>query len=323
MSFLFERSDFGNLITLASTRLHIANPAIVEKDYYVTEALRQIATSFGDITLFKGGTSLSKGWKLIDRFSEDIDLYVEPLDSEAATLERLQAVADAVRSFPGFTSRTGRTETKGWDSWTEEFNYKSTVNAGDIIRPCVLLEAGVQSAAQPSECRELTSLIGEALDANNVPAITDDRPPFAMNLLHFRRTFVEKLYTVHSRAERAIKQSKPLGRDARHYYDLAMLLRQAETQTMLNSDEFGLICREYRDLTAKFYPGQVKYLPAGMNLSSSVALFPQGENRRMLQAAYEREVGNLCYGEYPAFDDVLQGFESIRNRLDVNGPNLP
>ena len=54
-------------------------PAIIEKDYYVTESLRVIAQTAGDKVIFKGGTSLSKGWNLIQRFSEDIDLFLDPL----------------------------------------------------------------------------------------------------------------------------------------------------------------------------------------------------------------------------------------------------
>jgi predicted nucleotidyltransferase component of viral defense system len=52
-------------------------PAIIEKDYYVTEALRIVAAS-GDRIIFKGGTSLAKGWNLIQRFSEDIDIFLDP-----------------------------------------------------------------------------------------------------------------------------------------------------------------------------------------------------------------------------------------------------
>jgi predicted nucleotidyltransferase component of viral defense system len=54
-------------------------PAIIEKHYYVTEVLRIIAAAAGNHVIFKGGTSLSKGWNLIQRFSEDIDIFLDPL----------------------------------------------------------------------------------------------------------------------------------------------------------------------------------------------------------------------------------------------------
>lgn len=156
------------------------------------------------------------------------------------------------------------------------------------------------------------------LDARNVDSSTDDRLLFEMRLLHFRRTFVEKLFTLHSRVERVIAQGKELGRDARHYYDLAMLLDQPQTKAMLASEEFKVNCSQYRDLTAKFYPGQVKLLPDGMDLSGSPALFPSAELKRMLSGEYVREADTLCYGPYPDFEEILKGLEGIRTSLRIH-----
>ncbi len=182
----------------------------------------------------------------------------------------------------------------------------------------MLLEAGIQSADQPTESRQLSSLVGEMLDARNVDSGTDDRMPFEIRLLHFRRTFVEKLFTLHSRVERVIEQGKELGRDARHYYDLALLLGEPQTKSMLESDEFKVICGQYRDLTAKFYPDQIKLLPDGMNLSASSAFFPDPELRSRLSSTYVREADTLCFGTYPNFDEILEGFKGIRTLLSIH-----
>ena len=71
---LFEHPDFGQAILRAAEHFQAQRlrPGIIEKDYYVTEALRILADVAGDKIIFKGGTSLSKGWNLITRFSEDI-----------------------------------------------------------------------------------------------------------------------------------------------------------------------------------------------------------------------------------------------------------
>ncbi len=312
VSYLFERPEFSAVIIAAADENKIGNPEIVEKDYFVTEALRLVARDFGGVVIFKGGTSLSKGWKIIDRFSEDIDLYVEPAESEEATLARFEQIANHIASFPGFVERSGRHEIKGASAWTEEFVYRNQVESLGGIRPVVLLEAGIQSADQPTESRTLNSLLGELLDSQNVDSGTDDREPFEMRLLHFRRTFVEKLFTLHSRVERARRQGRQLGRDARHYYDLDMLLTESQTTLMLQSSEYAEICYQYKELTAKFYPGQVKLLPDGMNLSTSPALFPDLELKGMLADAYVREAEALCYAEYPSFEKVLNSFEQIR-----------
>lgn len=69
---LHERDDFADLLTTVGEQTG-AGAALAEKDYWVTEALRVVAGSFFRGVVFKGGTSLSKAWSLIERFSEDID----------------------------------------------------------------------------------------------------------------------------------------------------------------------------------------------------------------------------------------------------------
>jgi predicted nucleotidyltransferase component of viral defense system len=74
---LFERPEFDQATLRAAERFEVSEQ-FVEKDYYVTEIPRVIADRLGERAMFKGGTSLSKGWGLITRFSEDIDLFVNP-----------------------------------------------------------------------------------------------------------------------------------------------------------------------------------------------------------------------------------------------------
>ena len=72
---LFEHDEFEQAILQAARRLGVSEQ-FVEKDYYVTEILRIVVEQLDGKAVFKGGTSLSKGWGLINRFSEDIDLFV-------------------------------------------------------------------------------------------------------------------------------------------------------------------------------------------------------------------------------------------------------
>lgn len=71
-----DRNSFSAAIQAASDKLEIL-PVFIEKDYWITIVLKRLSESkFSDRVVFKGGTSLSKGYKLIDRFSEDIDIAV-------------------------------------------------------------------------------------------------------------------------------------------------------------------------------------------------------------------------------------------------------
>ena len=104
---LFEHPDFEQAIVRATGhfRTQGLRPAIIEKDYYVTEALRVIAATAGDKVIFKGGTSLSKGWNLIQRFSEDIDLFLDPLAftphlGKKANDRELKRLRDSITKHP-------------------------------------------------------------------------------------------------------------------------------------------------------------------------------------------------------------------------------
>jgi hypothetical protein len=117
---LFEHKDFEQAILGAEQ--HFAarklRPAIIEKDYYVTEALRIIAAAALNQIIFKGGTSLAKGWNLIQRFSEDIDIFLDPLAFKPVlgknTSDReLKRLLDAVAAHPALTFVAAESQTIG------------------------------------------------------------------------------------------------------------------------------------------------------------------------------------------------------------------
>jgi len=104
----------------------------------------------------------------------------------------------------------------------------------------------------------------------------------------------------------------PLGRDARHYADLATLANTPDVKQMLASEEYAVICRDYdeksKDFFAKYYRP-----PDGLLFRDSPALFPSDELRAKLVPEYERECGRLFpRGEFPPFDLVLDRFREIR-----------
>ena len=115
---LCEHEDFGALL-VATADSRGLNEQFVEKDYYVTEVLRIVAATYGDRVIFKGGTSLSKGWQLIDRFSEDVDLFVDParfvpaLSGPRPIDRELRALRDAVAPHPALTLLPERGQTIG------------------------------------------------------------------------------------------------------------------------------------------------------------------------------------------------------------------
>src|SRR5271165_1100117 len=116
---LFEHADFDQAILRAAEHFKTQGlrPATIEKDYYVTEILRIVAAS-GDKVIFKGGTSLLKGWNLIARFSEDIDIFLDPLAFDPqlgrnGINRKLKKLRDAVAMHPGLAFLPRESQTIG------------------------------------------------------------------------------------------------------------------------------------------------------------------------------------------------------------------
>lgn len=322
---LFEHADFGPIVTattewLQGRGLVRINEQIVEKDYYVTEVLRIVAREFGDRVLFKGGTSLSKGWNLIQRFSEDVDLFLNPTKfepplGESRIRRKLEELKDLVDAHPGL-SWAGNTSQAENKVRADRFEYAATYQLIQDIPASVLVEAGIRSGDYPVAEVSLASYVSDYLREAGLGKIADDLDPFAMMLLHYKRTFVEKLYTIHSKVEIMLEQEgRDLGVHARHYYDLAKLLRESEVQSLLSSpDELAGIIEDYYRITRRYFKHSP--LPGDRRLRNSRALYPESRLRQVLERAYRSQCENLCFSDdYPGFDDVMAGFEEIRERI--------
>ena len=146
---LYEHPDFEQAILRAAEhfRGRGLRPAVIEKDYYVTEALRVIAVTAGDKVIFKGGTSLSKGWNLIQRFSEDIDIFLDPLAFKPALgkngIDReLKKLRDAVGAHPALTFVEKESQTIGGFGRNDRFSYAQRFGGPGEVANRVFLEAG-------------------------------------------------------------------------------------------------------------------------------------------------------------------------------------
>ena len=196
---LFEHPDFEQAILRAAEhfRGQGLRTAIIEKDYCVTEALRLIALASRDQVIFKGGTSLTKGWNLLRRFSEDVDLFLDPaafhpaLGSRAIDRE-LKQLRDSVGAHPALTFLPNESQTIGGFGRNDRFSYVQRFGGPGEVANRVLLEAGTASGREPTTVIELRSYAGQYLHEVSLSLGAEDEGPFSMRLLRFRRTFVEK-----------------------------------------------------------------------------------------------------------------------------------
>jgi len=316
---LYEHPDFEQAILQAAEhyRDRGLRPAIIEKDYYVTETLRIVAMTQGEQVIFKGGTSLSKGWNLIQRFSEDVDLFLDPLAFEPALGKRgvdreLKKLRDAVALHPGLALLGNESQTIGGFGRTDRFSYRQLFGGVGEVANRVLLEAGAASGREPTVVVELGSILSEFLGAKGVSLGADDEGRFNMRLLHFRRTFVEKMFAIHSKVELLKRDHRGLGTYARHYYDLFQLAGRDEVLDMLRSDEYAAIKTDYDRISSTHFPRSY-FFPVDMRFANSEALFPPPELAAIIGAEYETQCRMLCYSPHPGWDQVQARFEQLRD----------
>lgn len=315
---LHEHDDFAAFVTTTATQNDLAE-AFIEKDYWITEILRVIATTLPGRAIFKGGTSLSKGWGLLDRFSEDIDLFVDPA-IEPALAKRavdrvLKQLATDVEAIGGLSLT--ESNTIGGRGRVDTFTYESRFATVAGFPPTVRLEPGVQSGRQPTAGVEISSLVSDLLQARGATGDLsgiEGLDPFPMTLLHFRRTFVEKLFAIHGKVERLKADGHPLGRDARHYADIYVLAGREEVLAMLRSDEYAEIRRDYDANSRAFFPKSYRP-PDGLQFNRSDALFPPAHLRELIELDYERECARLFFRPHPPFSEVLARLATIRELL--------
>lgn len=317
---LFEHPDFDQSVLRAAEHFHARGlrPAIIEKDYYVTEALRIVAAN-GDKVILKGGTSLAKGWDLIQRFSEDIDIFLDPdafqpaLGTRAIDRE-LKRLRDAVGAHPALTFIQSESQTIGGFGRNDRFSYGQSFGGPGEVANRVLVEAGTASGREPTVAVELRSYLSQFLQETGVSLGAEDEGPFPMRLLHFRRTFVEKMFAIHGKVKLLKRNGQPLGTYARHYYDLFQLSGQEDVSAMLRSPEYAAIKKDY-DRISRAHFSRSYFPPEGMSFAKSDALFPPQGLAGAIGAEYERQCRLLCYGPYPSWDEIQARFGEFRGLL--------
>jgi predicted nucleotidyltransferase component of viral defense system len=230
LKYLYTHPEFSELITLVSKNKNL--PVIsVEKDYWVTFLLRELVNSkFNEEIVFKGGTCLSKAWKLIDRFSEDIDLLLIETEITKSTTQkgkRLKSLREFVKMLPGWELiQDNRSDLYGSFKYSYPLIIKKEFPVS--ISNSILLEPGYRGGVKPHiEKKQINSILGEELKGK----LKDyDTEPFEINVLSLERIFAEKLFAITSLFNKGVLNSK-----TRHIYDTYKLIATEEIKTLANA----------------------------------------------------------------------------------------
>ena len=314
MALLRASRDFRDAILEAAHRLGI--PARqVEKDYWVTEVLRELVSRFGTDFLFKGGTSLSKAYKLIRRFSEDVDLLL--LSAAGAETERLlDAIQDAAGRLCGQGTSTERSTEGLARVVIVPFPKVRDVPRAPGMRQAIRLEPGVRGGPHPYERRLVDSLMAEALGLKDA----EDLVPFEVPVLHPARTLVEKLFAVDALAAKLMAdvEHRVADTEARHYYDLYFLWDEEASPAMgwlADEENFTAVVNDCIEVSQRWYPASPARVPEGGFCNSPA--FTDGSVIERIASSYEKMLVELCYpgAVRPSFDDIRARAAAVSDRF--------
>lgn len=296
---------------------------IVLKDYWVSQVLRELHLRFPGTFIFKGGTSLSKGWGLIERMSEDVDILVLGMvdETNAQRKTRLLEMSGAVSAALPLAMSEHRAPGSGAEPHRADMLAYDSLNFGNVALDAqgVLLETGFGEGWEPHELIKVSPLLATAVDRENY----DDLATTVMQALQPVRTLAEKLHALHSAIEHldakgALADAR---RIARHYYDIYCCLGHPATLKALEDKErMSLMYLDVQRIsTARYGVGSVR--PAG-GYGASPAFQPGrgNERRQHLEDAYETakelmSIEAVKNGRWPAFGMVLKRVEEYAHYL--------
>jgi len=299
----------------------------VEKDFWVCWTLRELfgLPDVGEHLTFKGGTSLSKAWGLIERFSEDIDLIVakelfgygddaapDKAPSKKQSRLRLDSLQSACRDWVQGTLQPGLGKciagVLGPEGWRLEvdanvadghcllFSYPSVLSAqsAGYVSPWVKLELGARSDDWPHVERSVIPYVLERFP------VLDREGASMVRVLAAERTFWEKVCLLHEETFRPTDKPRPL-RIARHYYDLWCLLRAGVGKRALVDFTLFAHVVEHRKVFFRY-----TWVDYETHRPGSLRLLPASEDMRAWKADYEAMRGAMFFGEAPPFAEILK-----------------
>lgn len=309
--------------------------AYVVKDFWVTETLRSLAQPlFHEVTdqpnsgltarvVFKGGTSLSKAFGLIDRFSEDIDLYVAAKDaadrtamvgkSRAVTLFKALAervAADLHIPVDEYADKEKRSDKRAFAlAYPQQ---QAAFPGAEALKPHVLIEFTRMGNPEPNVPQRLTSLLAEFAAHTNLDADFAEFDEVHIDVLAPYRTLVEKLCAMEGCATQG--RAEPFTTMARHFYDIYRLLDADFVRDSLAADASGIdgIAADHVKKTKEARRTTGARPDKGFGYSTWII---NPDIQVQARATYEQEAGALIYRNPPTFDAILDGVQKYRDLL--------
>lgn len=305
----------------------------IEKDWWVTLILKAIfSLPIAEHFIFKGGTSLSKGWKLIERFSEDIDIALAPeaFGRDYKITPSNSYVKTLKREGCAFTSTVIKSELESRlialgvppdmlkieaeqvkptipdkDPQTLFIYYPSLFDANNYIPDNVRVEFGVRSLKEPYATVNIQSILGEESQS---PAYNENS--FVVKAVEPRKTFMEKMILLHEKFQSPMNRDEVGERQSRHLADLHQLMKKGiSDQVIADTVLYDQLLEHRRHYVNMRNTDYSKMLLANLNFLPPLLLLEH------FRRDYNIMLQEMIYGNPPDFDQLIEELRILNKKL--------
>jgi len=321
-----KRIEVFNTIA-AKLRIHSVS---VEKDEWVTAVIRALfSLPYAEHLLFKGGTSLSKCWHLIERFSEDVDIAINreflgfseelsnnqirnKLRKVSCSFIRENLTVDLAKELENqginpdlFSIIVNVTEDTTKDPEIVEVTYKSVIDGLTYINPVVKLEIGCRSMREPFEKVKIQSLVDETF-----PDTPFSEKPFEVNAAVPQRTFIEKLCLLQEEFAKP-QELVRINRMSRHLYDIVKMSNTEIMDKALYDKTLWSSIVEHRQKYVK-----MKNFDYELLRPQNISIIPPDNIISKWQRDYETMRETMIYGESLPFNKLIDKIKQLNVRIN-------
>lgn len=327
--FKLTEQNRQNIFLEISRKMKLPSAAI-EKDWWIVQTLALIfQTEIAPHTVFKGGTSLSKAWNLIDRFSEDIDLALdrkflgfnksdpEMSGSQVSKLRKHSFKYISSNYFPllqktfydaGFTKvklQLSEIKSNDEDPVKIEVSYPTVTEKSVYLPPRVLIEIGSRSEKEPFSEKQFSSFVGEHFKGRNFADSSIIIPT-----VNPERTFLEKIFLLHEEFQQTTAKVK-VDRQSRHLYDLEKLM----------DTEFGIKALRDKNLYQHIVEHRKTITPLrGIDYTNhapkKINPIPPDNLMATWKKDYEQMQQSMIYRESLSFDKLMERITELKIRIN-------
>ncbi len=300
----------------------------MEKDWWVSQTLKAVfELDVAEHLVFKGGTSLSKAWNLIERFSEDIDLAIEreflgfegsltknkktklrkasgQYISEVFYLEFQEKFKE--KGLENVTFSLAETQDSDQDPRIINIFYPNIIEVTEFLKPRVQIEVGCRSLIEPFTMKKISAMVDDEYPEQSFSEKSEEIPS-----VNPERTFLEKIFLLHEEFQKTAEKIR-VDRLSRHLYDLYALSKTEYAESALQNKELYETIVKHRMEFAK-----ISGIDYSLHRPATINPIPPENIIELWEKDYAKMREEMVYGENrPTFSEIIETLKRLKDKIN-------